>query len=44
MCENNNNIFQLLPVEIIEQVHSNVTDMEEILWHRENIGKASYLC
>ena len=35
MCKNDNNIFQLLSVQIIEQVYSNATDIEQILWHRE---------
>ena len=43
MCNNNNNIFQFLSIQIIEQVCSNATDTEEILWHRKNMGKASYL-
>ena len=35
MCKNNNNIFQFLSVQIIEQVYSNGSDIEEILWHWE---------
>ena len=35
MCKNDNNIFQFLSVQIIEQVCSNATNIEEILWHRE---------
>ena len=35
ICENNNNIFQVLSVQIIEHVYSNATDIEEILWHVE---------
>ena len=35
MCESNSNIFQVLSVQIIEQVYSNATDIEEILWHVE---------
>ena len=31
MCKNGNNIFQFLSVQIIEQVCSNATDIEEIL-------------
>ena len=34
-CKNDNNICQFLSVQIIEQVYSNATDIEEILWHRE---------
>ena len=34
-CKNDNNIFQFLSVQIIEQVCSNATNIEEILWHRE---------
>ena len=37
MRKNNSNIFQFLSVQIIEQVHSNATDIEEILWHRAKI-------
>ena len=33
MCKNDNNIFQFLSVQIIEQVYSNATEIEEILWH-----------
>ena len=33
-CKNDSNIFQFLSVQIIEQVYSNATDIEEILWHR----------
>ena len=43
MCKNDNNIFQFLSVPILGQVCSNATNIEKILWHRENIGKASYL-
>ena len=35
ICENNNNIFQVFSVQIIEQVYSNITDIKEILWHGE---------
>ena len=35
MCKNDNNIFQFLSVQIIAQVCSNATNIEEILWHRE---------
>ena len=35
MCKNDNNIFQFLSVQIIEQVCSNATNIEEILWQRE---------
>ena len=35
MCKNDNNIFEFLSVQIIEQVCSNATNIEEILWHRE---------
>ena len=35
MCKNDNNIFQFLSVQIIEQVCSNATNIEEILRHRE---------
>ena len=35
MCKNDNNILQFLSVQIIEQVYSNDTDIEEILWHQE---------
>ena len=35
ICKNDNNVFQFLSVQIIEQVCSNVTNIEEILWHRE---------
>ena len=35
MCKNDNNIFEFLSVQIIEQVCSNATNTEEILWHRE---------
>ena len=35
MFKNYNNIFQFLSVQIIEQVYSNATDIEEILRHRE---------
>ena len=31
----NNNIFWFLSVEIIEQIYSNATDIEEILWRME---------
>ena len=31
MCKNGSNIFQFLSVQIIEQVCSNATDIEEIL-------------
>ena len=34
-CKNDNNIFQFFSVQIIEQVCSNATDIEKILWHRE---------
>ena len=34
MCKNDNNIFQFLSVQIIEQVCSNDTNIEEILWNR----------
>ena len=30
MCKNDNNIFQFLSVQIIEQVYSNATNIEEI--------------
>ena len=33
MCKNNSNIFHFLSVQIIEQVYSNATDIEEILLH-----------
>ena len=36
ICKNDNNIFQFLSVQIIEQVYSNATEIKEILWHREN--------
>ena len=29
MCKNDNNIFQFLSVEIIEQVYSNATEIEQ---------------
>ena len=35
MCKNDNNIFQFLFVQIIEQVCSNATNIEEMLWHKE---------
>ena len=35
MCKNRKNISQFLSVQIIEQVCSNATDIEEMLWHRE---------
>ena len=35
MFKNDCNIFQFLSVQRIEQVYSNATDIEEILWHRE---------
>ena len=35
MFKNYNNNFQFFSVQIIEQVYSNATDIEEILWHRE---------
>ena len=35
MCNNDNNIFQFLSVQIIEQVCRNAPNFEEILWHRE---------
>ena len=35
MCKNNSNIFQFFSVQIIEQVYSNATYIEEILWHSE---------
>ena len=35
--------FNFFSVQIIEQVYGNATDNEEILWHKENIGKASCL-
>ena len=34
-CKNDKNIFQFLSVQVIEQVYSNATDIEEILWQRE---------
>ena len=34
-CKNDNNNFQFFSVQIIAQVCSNPTDIEEILWHRE---------
>ena len=34
-CKNDNNIFQFLSVQIIEQVYSNATDIQQILGHRE---------
>ena len=34
-CKNDNKIFQFWSVHIIEQVYSNATDIEEILWRRE---------
>ena len=34
MCKNENNIFQFLSVQVIEQVYINATDIEEILWHK----------
>ena len=43
MCKNNSNIFQFFSVQIIEKVYSNARYIEEILWHRKNIGKGSYL-
>ena len=43
MCKNDYNIFQFLSVQIIEQVCCNATNIEEILCHRKNIGKGSYL-
>ena len=33
MCKNDNNIFQFSSVQIIEQVYSNATDIEEVSWH-----------
>ena len=35
MCKNGKNIFQFLSVQIMGQIRSNATDIEEILWHRE---------
>ena len=35
MCKNDNKICQFLSVQIIEQVHSDATDIEEILCHSE---------
>ena len=35
MCKNDNIIFQFLAVQIIEQVCSNATNIEEMLWHKE---------
>ena len=35
MCKNDSNVFQFLSAQIIEQVSSNATNIEEILWHRE---------
>ena len=34
-CKNGSNLFQFLSVQTIEQVCSNATEIEEILWHRE---------
>ena len=39
MCKNDNNIFQFLSVEMIEQVYSNATEIEDILWDREKYWK-----
>ena len=37
MCKNDNNIFQFWSVQINEQVSSNTTNIEVILWHRKKI-------
>ena len=34
-CKNDNNIFQFLSFQIIEQAYSNTTYIEELLWPRE---------
>ena len=44
MCKNDNNIFQFSSVQIVEQVYSNATDIEDVLWHsKKYFGRASYL-
>ena len=40
MSKTNKKTFQFLSVQIIEQVYSNATDIEEILWHREKYWKS----
>ena len=42
-CKNDNNIFQFLSVQIIEQVYSNATNIKEIDGTEKNIGEANYL-
>ena len=43
MCKNDNNIFQFLFVQIIEQVCSNATNIEEMLWNGEKYWQSQLL-
>ena len=40
MCKYDNIIFQFLTVQIIEQVYSNATNIEEMLWHKEKVWQS----
>ena len=43
MCKNDNNIFQFLSAQIIEQVCGNATNIEEILCHRKKYWQSQLL-